>query len=63
MIYHEDGKVPHLPPWRVGVCLDCYHCFDSVEHPRCTACEGKRIAPFDSILENWHTFRGVPTIA
>ncbi len=53
----------HLPPWRVGVCLDCYHCFDCVEYPRCTACEGKRFAPFDSILENWRTFREVPTIA
>ena len=63
VIYHDDEKPPHLPPWKVGVCLDCYHCFDSIDHERCTACKGKRIASFDSMLESWHAFRKVPTPA
>jgi hypothetical protein len=65
VIFHNDGssQVPHLPPWRLGVCLDCQHCFDTVEHERCTACASRRIATIDTILENWHKFGKVTSAA
>ena len=59
VIYHHDGegqRAPHLPPWRLGICLDCQHCFDAVEHERCTACESRRFATLDMILQNWNEF-------
>jgi len=61
VIYHETEQVPHLPPWRLAICLDCQHCFDGVTHERCTACESKRVASLDSIIENWNQFRKAPT--
>jgi hypothetical protein len=57
VIYHETEQVPHLPPWRLAVCLDCQHCFDGVTHERCTACESKHVAALDAILENLQEFR------
>lgn len=50
-------KNEHLPPWRIGVCLLCQHCFDAIEHERCTRCESKQVASLDTILDNWEKFR------
>ena len=63
VIYHENERVPHLPPWRLAVCLDCQHCFDGVTYERCTVCEGKRVATLDAILGNLPEFRKVLTSA
>lgn len=51
------GGGDHLPPWRVGVCLACYHCFDMVANDRCTHCDSRLIASFDTILTFWKDFR------
>ena len=59
VIYHNDSdtqRASHLPPWRLGVCLDCQHCFDAVEHERCTFCESRRIVTLDMIFQNWSQF-------
>ncbi len=63
VIYHETEQVPHLPPWRLSMCLDCQHCFDGVTHERCTVCESKRVASLDAIVANWDQFRKAPTPA
>ena len=63
VIYHETERVPHLPPWRVAVCLDCQHCFDGVTYERCTVCESGRVASLDAIVANWDQYRKAPTSA
>ena len=59
MIWSEEKteKPQHLPPWRIGVCLDCQHSFDYIELERCPLCECRRVASLEKILDNWASFR------
>lgn len=61
--YQGSGaeRGPHLPPWRLAVCLDCQHCFDGVTYERCTMCESRRVASIETLIKNWHRFRGAPS--
>jgi len=53
---NDSEKPQHFPPWRVGVCLNCQHCYDYVGLERCPLCGSKRVASIETIVENWHLF-------
>lgn len=64
ILYQGSGdRGPHLPTWRLAVCLDCQHCFDGVTNERCTMCESRRVAPIETVIKNWHRLSRSPSAA
>jgi hypothetical protein len=65
MIHYQGSggeRGTHLPTWRLAVCLDCQHCFDSVLYERCTMCESRRIASIETAIKNWQRFSRAPSL-